>query len=116
MLQGGNWDIDEDGMKSFGTFESSEKAIVVLGHTWLPPAVKLEGRRVFKRFLCLVWKKRRERPTVGGVSMRSSHGTLSRKECVSNVQMAKANNKRVLPAASILSNTVLQHFLGDGLF
>ena len=46
-----------------------------------------------------IWKKRNERPNVGGVSIRSRNGARngapSRKGCVDNGQMTKASNKRV---------------------
>ena len=29
---------------------------------------------ISKRFLCIIWKKRNERPNVGGVSIRSRNG------------------------------------------
>ena len=40
-----------------------------------------------------IWKKRNERPNVGGVSIRSRNGAPSRKGCVVNAQMTKASNK-----------------------
>ena len=40
-----------------------------------------------------IWKKRNERPNVGGVSFRSRNGAPSRKGCVVNAQMTKASNK-----------------------
>ena len=38
--------------------------------------------RISKQFLCSIWKKRNERPNVGGVSVRSRNGAPSRKGCM----------------------------------
>ena len=40
---------------------------------------KQDGDRISRQFLCSTWKKRNERPNVGGVSISSGNGTLSRK-------------------------------------
>ena len=45
------------------------------------------GDRISKQSLCSIWKKRRERPNVGGVSIGSRNGAPSRKGCVVNGQM-----------------------------
>ena len=49
------------------------------------------------KFLCKIWKKRNERPNVGGVSIRlsnrSRNGAPSRKGSVVNGRMTKASNK-----------------------
>ena len=50
-------------------------------------------RKISKKFLCNIWKKRNERPNVGGVSSRSRNGAPSRKGCMGNGQMTKASNK-----------------------
>ena len=39
------------------------------------------------------WEKRDERPNVRGVSIRSSDGAPSRKECVDNGQMTKTSHR-----------------------
>ena len=46
-----------------------------------------EARQAF--FFCqsIIWKKRNERPNVGGVSIRSRNGAPSRKGCVVSGQM-----------------------------
>ena len=81
-------------MEEFGRLESSEKTIaIILGDRWWPQTAKREEDRVHKRFLCNIWKKRNERPNVGGVSFRSKNGAPSRKGCVVNGQMTKASNK-----------------------
>ena len=49
--------------------------------------------RISKQFLRSIWKKRNERPNVGGVPIRSRNGAPSRKGCVVNGQMSKASNK-----------------------
>ena len=48
-----------------------------------------------QNYLCnvLVWKKRNQRPNIGGVFIRSRNGAPSRKGCAVNGQMTKASNK-----------------------
>ena len=58
---------------------------------------KQDGDRISKQFLCNIWKKRNERPSAGGVSIRNRNGAPSRKGCVVNGQMTKASNKGVRP-------------------
>ena len=55
--------------------------------------MKQDGVRISKQFLCNIWKKRNERPIVGGVSIRSRNGATARKGCVVNGEMTKASNK-----------------------
>ena len=43
--------------------------------------------------VCVHGQKRNERPNVGGVSITSTNGAPSQKECVVNGQMTKASNK-----------------------
>ena len=50
-----------------------------------------------KQFLCSIWKKRNERPNVGGVSIRSSNGAPSRKGCVVNGQITTASTNEYAP-------------------
>ena len=57
--------MDECGMETFGTLDSSEKAIAILGDRWWPQAVKQEGDKISKKNPCNIWKKRNERPNVG---------------------------------------------------
>ena len=59
--------IDECGMEKFGTRDSSEKTIAILGDRWWPQTAKQQGDKISKKFLCILWKKRNERPNVGGV-------------------------------------------------
>ena len=84
-------------VEEFGRPESSEKSIAILGDRWWSQTAKQEWDRTSKQFLCSVWKKRDDRPNVGGVSIRSRsrNGAPSRKECVVNgmVKMTKAPNK-----------------------
>ena len=80
-------------MEEFDRLESSEKTNAILGDRWWPQTAKQDGDRISKQFLCSTWKKRNERPNVGGVSIRSRNGAPSRKGCVVNGQMAKASNK-----------------------
>ena len=48
---------------------------------------------ISKRFLCITWENRNERPNVGGVSLRSRNGAPSREACVGNGQISEASNK-----------------------
>ena len=54
-------------MEEFGRLESSEKTIAAQGNRWWPQTAKQDGDRISKHFLCCTWKKRNERPNVGGV-------------------------------------------------
>ena len=85
--------LDVCDMEEFGRLESSEKTIAILGDRWWPQTAKQDGDRTSKQFLCNIWKKRIERPNVGGVSIRSRNGAPSRKGCVVNGQMTKASSK-----------------------
>ena len=85
--------LDACDMKAFGTVESSEKTITILGDRLWPQVAKQDGDRISKQFLCSIRKKRNKRPNVGGVSIRSRNGAPSRKGCVVNGQMTKASNK-----------------------
>ena len=42
-----------------------------------PRPPRQEGGKISKLFLCNLWKNRNERPTVGGVSIRSKNGAPS---------------------------------------
>ena len=66
--------------------------IAILGDRWWPQAGNQDGDTISKQFLVSIWKKRNERPNVGGVAIRSRNGAPSRKGCV-NGQMTKASNK-----------------------
>ena len=85
--------LDDCDMGGFGTIESSEKTIAILGDKWWPQTAKQDGDRISKQFVCHIWKKRNERPNVGGVFIRSKNGAPSRKGCVVNGQMTKASKK-----------------------
>ena len=47
--------IDECGMDKFGTVDSSEKTIAILGDRWWPQRAKQEGVETNKKFLCDIW-------------------------------------------------------------
>ena len=79
--------LDVCDMEQFGRLESSEKTIAILGDKTWPQTAKQDGNRISKQFLRKIWKKRNERPNVGGVSIRSRNGAPSRKGCVVNGQM-----------------------------
>ena len=85
--------LDVCDTEKIGRLESSEKIIAILGDTWWPQTAKQDGDRISKQFLRSTWKKRNERPNVGGVSIRSRNGAPSRKGYVVNGQMTKASNK-----------------------
>ena len=71
--------LDGCDMKKFGRRKGSEKTIAILGDRWWPQTAKQEGDRISKQFLCNRWKRRNERPNVGGVSIRGRNGAPSRK-------------------------------------
>ena len=63
--------LDVCDMEEFSKLKSSEKTIAILGDRWWPQTAKQDGDKISKQSLCSVWKKRNERPNVGGVSIRS---------------------------------------------
>ena len=44
--------IDECDMEKFGTLDSSEKTIAILGDRWWPQTAKQEGHEISKKFMC----------------------------------------------------------------
>ena len=44
--------VDECGMEKFGTLDSSEKTIAILGDRWWPQTAEQQGDQLSKRFLC----------------------------------------------------------------
>ena len=74
--------LDVCDMEEFGRLASSEKTIAIPGDRWWPKTAKQAGDGISKQFLCNTWKKRNERPNVGGVPVRSRNGAPSRKGCV----------------------------------
>ena len=51
--------MDEPGMEKFGTLDSSEKTIAILGDRWWPQTAKRQGDQILKRgFLCNLWEKK----------------------------------------------------------
>ena len=85
--------LDVCDMEEFGRLQSGEKTIAILGDRWWPQTAKQDGDRISRQFLCSIWKKRNERPNVGGVPIRSRNGAQFRKGCVVKGQMTKASNK-----------------------
>ena len=59
--------MDEPGMEKFGTLDSSETSIAILGDRWWAQKAKQEGHKISEMFLCNGWKERSEHPIVGGV-------------------------------------------------
>ena len=49
--------IDECGMEKFGTLDSGEKTIAILGDGCWPQTVKQKGDKISKKFLCNICKK-----------------------------------------------------------
>ena len=86
-------ETDECNVEEFGTLDSSEKTIAILGDRCWPQAAKQEGVKKSKQCLCNIWKQRNERRTVGGVCIRSRNGAPSRKGCVLTGQITKTSNK-----------------------
>ena len=74
--------LDVCDMEEFGRIKSTEKTIAILGDRWWPQTEKQDGDRISKQFHCNIWKKRNERPNIGGASIRSRNGAPSRKGCV----------------------------------
>ena len=56
-------------------------------HRWWPQTAKKDGDKICRRVLCSVWKKRNEYLVVGGVSVRSSVGTVLRLERLSLIHI-----------------------------
>ena len=83
---------DECAMEEIGRLESVKTTAILGNRRWLQTA-KQEGDRISKPFLCKIWKKRKERPNVGGVSIKSRNGAPSRKGCVVNGEMTKKSTK-----------------------
>ena len=59
-------------VEKFGTLDSSEKNDrYPRSYRWWPQQAKQDGDKISKKFLCNIWKKKRdERPNVGGVSIK----------------------------------------------
>ena len=60
--------IDKCDTEKFGTPAGGGKTVAILGDRW-PQTAKQIGDKISKKFLCYMWKKRSERPIVGGVSL-----------------------------------------------
>ena len=108
--------LDGCDVEEFGRLDSSEKTIAILGDRWWPQTAKQDGDRISKQFLCSIWKKRNERPNVGGVSARSRNGAPSRKGRVVNGQMTKAatNESPPFPPACNINQTLYLRSRGMG--
>ena len=76
----------------FGTLNSSEETIAVLGVRWWPQKTKQEGDQIIKTFLYNTWENVMSAQMLE-VSIRSRNGAPSRKGCVVNGQRIKASNK-----------------------
>ena len=57
MLEEEMREIDERGMEEFGTINSSDETIAVLGDRCCPQAAKQEGDKTSKTFLCSIWNQ-----------------------------------------------------------
>ena len=69
------------------------RTIAILGDRWGPQTAKQEVDTISQKLLSIGWKKVNERRNVGGVSIRSRNGGLTRKGCVVNGRMTRASNK-----------------------
>ena len=56
--------IDECDMEKFGTLDSTEETIAILGDRWWPQKAKQEGDKISKNVLyhIYIWSKCNERP------------------------------------------------------
>ena len=45
--------IDECDMEKFGTLESGEETIAIIGDRWWSHTAKQEGEKIWKTFLCI---------------------------------------------------------------
>ena len=72
--------------------DSSERTIAILGDRLWPQTAQEEGHTLSYLFLCNIWKKRTERPNVGGVSIRSRNDVSSRKVRGVNSQKTTASS------------------------
>ena len=88
--------IDACGMEKFGTLDSSEKTIAILGDRWWPKTANRKGIRQAKTLHVTYGKTPNERQMLE-VSIRSRHVAPSRKGSVVNGQTTKASNKRIRP-------------------
>ena len=52
VLEEGMREVDKCNMEEFGTLDSSDETIAILGDTRWPQAAKQEGDKISKRFLC----------------------------------------------------------------
>ena len=77
--------IDEFDMEKFGTLDSSEKTIDILGDRWWPQKAKQEGDKIIKKFLCNIYINIMSAQMLE-VSVRSRNGAPSREGCVVNGQ------------------------------
>ena len=50
--------VGECDMETFGTLDSSEKTIAMLGDRWWPQTAKQERDKISKQFLCNIRKKK----------------------------------------------------------
>ena len=82
----------EHDTEKFGTLDSGEITIAILGDRQWPQTAKKEGHKRGEK-LGNKWIQRNEHPNVGGVSVRIRNGAPSRKGCVVSGQMTKASNK-----------------------
>ena len=55
VLEGEMRKINECDMEKYGTLDSSEKTIAILGDRWWPQTAKQEGDKISKNVLCDVW-------------------------------------------------------------
>ena len=71
--------------EKFGTLDSSDKTLDIIGDRWWPQTSKQEGDNTCKKVSIQYMEKRNERPNVGGLLIGSRNCTPSRNGCVVNV-------------------------------
>ena len=85
-------------MEKFGTLDSSEKTIAILGDRWWPKTAEEDGEKISQkfRFVKCGGKKRNERLLVGGVPIIGV-GTVLRLErdawSMAQLPIVRQNNK-----------------------
>ena len=82
--------INEYGMEKFGTLDSSDKTLAILGDRWWPQTAKQEGDEISKQFYVTYGKNV---TSAQMFSIRIRNGPPSRKGCLVKGQMTRASNK-----------------------
>ena len=62
----------------FGTLDSTEKTIAILGDRWWPKTAKQKGDPISKTFLCDMFKKRYDGTNVGRLYLEQERCSVSK--------------------------------------